>query len=698
MYNCFRMKTNKKEILYELVAYVILLGCTFAICYIFFFDGMVIGDDYAFHTAEIYDCYVRMTKGNFGLSTNTVLMGTAAYGPNLFYAPFPHYFAAFLMYMFYPIGMNTLVAVKTTGFIFVLLSGIAAYALGKKMTKSRIGGLIMGVAFIFHPYRIFTSLCRAAFSESVAIAFIPVIFYGIYRILNDEKLNLWPFVVTIVGVSGIVLSHPFTALMTCGFAILFILFNIKKLIRILKNWKLDVVVITSVIAIIFLVSPYVTTMMKHMNSGMYRVSNPEIMWTNVDFVKDTVDSVMTFSGLLNYSVLGPSFYSANYYIYDVKTMYTYALLFYCLGAVSVVVMDAIIDMAEINKKTTLIVEFFVLFIIAEITHQTEETLMSCFIFYSIFAYYKLSGGQAILESSSDTRPIKIFKDVDLYFSILSIAILSLLLFVKDTWNYVPSIMYQTQFSWRLWSLFYFMVIFMAGVIMRYMKKVPTVTPIMIMGASMMFGMCQALPEKRIAYFYNNSYSTQIEYDEVVVVSYVGAQDEYMPKVLFYDDYVSQYENSLYTTMKHYTHWAWRPLQSSKGEYITPVFLTGSGEIEVTYIDTPSMNLKISVTSDDALIQMAQIFYYGYSVQLTDNAGKKTNVDSKETDGLISFVVPKGDYDVEVRYTGTTMYKITSVLACITVASMILACSYIAFKKIKKSKEDNMPSLNCSLKQ
>lgn len=170
----------------------ILVLCVFASSYPFFQDGLIAGDDTWFHLPQIQDVYYGMRHGFWGLSPNHQSVGTIGIYVYQFYGPFPHYSSAFLLYLFNPLGMDSLSALKTATVLSILVSVFYSFALGKKVTGNRVGGLVAGVSYAFNPYRIFCSFRRGAFAEVVAIAFIPMIFYGLYRILHDRKTAIFP--------------------------------------------------------------------------------------------------------------------------------------------------------------------------------------------------------------------------------------------------------------------------------------------------------------------------------------------------------------------------------------------------------------------------------------------------------------------------------------------------------------------------
>ena len=658
-----KIETITKKVSKEIISCIVLIGCIFAISYVFFNNGMPSGDDIHFHLSEIYDVYNAAINGLNPFGPNTIAMGNVAYNAHMFYAPLPHLFAGGLMYLFHNIGMTAVVAMKTTDIIFIAISGFYSYALGKRMTKSNIGGIILGIAYIFHPYRIFCMICRCAFSESIAISLIPVIFYGVYSLLNEKEIRIWHYISTIVGVTGIVLSHPFTALVTCLFAILYMLFNIKKLYFFIKDWKKDIYACVSIVLIVLFVLPYLLPMLEATRSDLYIVCDGEVMWTNLKHIQDSIASTNSFSGLLHLDWISGQLYYNLWNPLETVDSYEYSIAFYLFAIGLVITADELLDLTFLNKKSILLIEFFVLVLVSNLVYQPFEMCIAMFVFYVTFAYYKVTGGRRNLIVDDETKPIKLFKDIDLYYAIISIVLLGLLLYVPEVWSILPSIMYNAQFAWRVWSLFYFMCFFLVGVLLRYLKKVPAVTPVAIAGAALLIGVSQALPEKRNAYVYQPDSIWQndsMEYDGVMKVWALGAQDEYLPKVFNDSSYKPEkYSNSLYYRV-HSSLWSGKP-RHGIDEYIQPVFLEGSGKLKVTRVKTPEVDFHVIISTEEAFIQIPQLYYDGYVVDIVkdeNNFSLNSETTPEYVDGLVAFKVPEGEYDIKVHYEGTKSFRIT----------------------------------------
>lgn len=343
--------------------------------------------------------------------------------------------------------------------------------------------------------------------------------------------------------------------------------------------------------------------------------------------------------------------------------YEYSIAFYLFAIGLIITADELLDLTFLNKKSTLLIEFFVLVLVSNLVYQPFEMCIAMFVFYVTFAYYKVTGGRRNLIVDNETKPIKLFKDIDLYYAIISIVLLGLLLYVPEVWSILPSIMYNAQFAWRVWSLFYFMCFFLVGVLLRYLKKVPAVTPVAIAGAALLIGVGQALPEKRNAYIYQPDSIWQndsMEYDGVMKVWALGAQDEYLPKVFNDSSYKPEkYTNSLYYRV-HSSLWSGKP-RHGIDEYIQPVFLEGSGKLKVTRVKTPEVDFHVIISTEEAFIQIPQLYYDGYVVDIVkdeNNFSLNTETTPEYVDGLVAFKVPEGEYDIKVHYEGTKSFRIT----------------------------------------
>ncbi len=102
------------------------------------------------------------------------------------------------------VGMSIFDAIKFVFFVTFVLSGLPMYFWISEMWGRR-AGLISAFLYLFTPYRFANIFVRANIGEAVSFLFIPLIFWGFYRL--HKKISLANILLTAVGVAGCLLSH-----------------------------------------------------------------------------------------------------------------------------------------------------------------------------------------------------------------------------------------------------------------------------------------------------------------------------------------------------------------------------------------------------------------------------------------------------------------------------------------------------------
>jgi len=154
-----------------------------------------------------------------------------------FYSPLPYYAGS----IFVILGLDTLAATKLMFVIGILLSGIFMYLLAREFW-GELGGLVSGLFFMYAPYHAVQVYIRGSVGEFWALAFIPLVFLGFYKVFRHSvddpnlidqrairqladknqkskpqieiKKRIWGWIVIgSVGYAGVILSHNITALM-----------------------------------------------------------------------------------------------------------------------------------------------------------------------------------------------------------------------------------------------------------------------------------------------------------------------------------------------------------------------------------------------------------------------------------------------------------------------------------------------------
>ena len=135
-----------------------------------------------------------------------------------FYAPLAYYVGGFLNVS----GLDALLATKLMMTIGILFSGVSMYVLAREFFKE-LGGVLAGLFYVYAPYHAVDIYVRGDVGEVWAYAFIPLVFYGLWKIHKEQK---WKYVVACsFGYAGIILSHNLTAFMITPFLFIIILFQ-----------------------------------------------------------------------------------------------------------------------------------------------------------------------------------------------------------------------------------------------------------------------------------------------------------------------------------------------------------------------------------------------------------------------------------------------------------------------------------------
>lgn len=127
-----------------------------------------------------------------------------------FYAPLAYYVGAFFMF----VGLSALSATKVMIALGILISGITMYVFSREFL-SKWGSSIASILYVFAPYHALDVFVRGAIGEVYAYAFIPLAFYGFFRL--SRRHDRWSYLIVCGGLGGVIISHNLTALLIFPF-------------------------------------------------------------------------------------------------------------------------------------------------------------------------------------------------------------------------------------------------------------------------------------------------------------------------------------------------------------------------------------------------------------------------------------------------------------------------------------------------
>ena len=131
------------------------------------------------------------------------------------------------------------------------------YYCGKKIFHDDLIAVVVSLLYTLCPYRLVDIYTRAAIGEATAITFLPLLVYGLYRILTQdtsEKSYKHAYLPMVVGLTGVIQSHTLTVEMAGGAILLAcVLFCFKTLQKKRFLMLVQTVVITLLVNVWFIV-------------------------------------------------------------------------------------------------------------------------------------------------------------------------------------------------------------------------------------------------------------------------------------------------------------------------------------------------------------------------------------------------------------------------------------------------------------
>ena len=654
--------------------YAVIFIAAILSCFIYFLPGIPSGDDLAFHLSMTNDVIYGFKHGYTGLSTNHLFMGGFAINNYGFYGPVTHYGAAIFVMLFGWAGATASTGLKFMVVSSAMLGGAYMYRLAMKISNNnRLVSLITGVLFVFLPYRIFCALCRCAIAESIAMALIPLVFYGAYSFLHDKKWRVEPYVTFAIGAILIVLSHAFTGVVTAMFGIIYVLFNIKGVYNKRRDYRALISLGATITIVVFCVLFYVLNSYYYSSTELYNLSNSDRQWTNYEHIASETSRAYDFSGFLNIiyiSKQGGSYWTST----DTVSNLIFTSALYFVTMTIAVMVDQLLKGANVKQYIRHPVTAVLAYILPVVFLVRPEVHIAIAI--SLILYFFI--GYIVRVTPDNTNnDVPLSKNVDLYFLIVSIIICLALLFVPIAWRCVPPILYQGQFAWRMWSITAFLVAMLVCLLLSHFQAKKAVLVASSIAVCGIMTITMATTEKRVLYTVNPyGFIKNDGYDFAIAIKYSGAQNEMAPRVFYYDEehfaedgtplqYEPTYTNSLYDTVR-------TRLRGQTGffytleDYIKPVFLEGTGDATITEYNSPNNKFHIEITSENALVQFPQFYYANYTMY----SGKKNLGKAKNVDGLIAFELPEGTYDVKLSFKPSKGYQLTRPLFYLGLFSLV----------------------------
>lgn len=225
------------------------------------------------HICRLMGTYQSICEGQFFSVIMSNFCNGFGYSWNIFYSPLTAY--APLIFKIFNISFTS--CIKIFMAVVVYLSGLAMYKFTKKVTKNDNIATIAAILYILAPYRVTDMYVRNALAELTSFIFIPIIFNGLYTLLNDEKLTF----TMALGTIGLILTHTIITMYTAILCFIYLILNVKKL----RNKKVLRNIIINLIFIVIISSFFWVPLLEHKMATTYEVFVPGRM-ERPDTLKD----------------------------------------------------------------------------------------------------------------------------------------------------------------------------------------------------------------------------------------------------------------------------------------------------------------------------------------------------------------------------------------------------------------------------
>ena len=239
-YLIFYMWHIKNKISFEKkCVYLGLLFVWVLTSYPLFTDYLIGGHDFFFHLKRIEGIHQGLVSGQFPVRIQPGWWNGAGYATGVYYPDLFLYFPAMLRML----GINVQEAYRVFLMVLNAFTCIISYWSFNKIIRDSKIALIGTMIYTMSIYRMTCIYIRSAVGEVEAMAFLPLVIYGFYRIIyqsdeeNDAKFEKASWIPLAIGMSGIVCSHIISLEFMVAFLILLCLLFARRLV-VHKKWLL----------------------------------------------------------------------------------------------------------------------------------------------------------------------------------------------------------------------------------------------------------------------------------------------------------------------------------------------------------------------------------------------------------------------------------------------------------------------------
>jgi len=223
---------KEKEPKIDFAPYLIIFAVSIILLSPLLSSNYIWGHDSMFHISNTMALKETLSGGDWLFpKILPIIANDFGYGTEIFYGPITHGSTAILSFIIDFIHEISLLNVmKIIHFLALFLSGIFMYQFVLKITKKKYIAILSAIIYLTFPYRTSEIYIRDAQAESLTFIFLPLIFNGLYELLFLENKKKF-YLLFILGVVLLILTHLITTLFTAFLVIIFLLINYKRVFQ-----------------------------------------------------------------------------------------------------------------------------------------------------------------------------------------------------------------------------------------------------------------------------------------------------------------------------------------------------------------------------------------------------------------------------------------------------------------------------------
>lgn len=162
--------------------------------------GVIDGHDVSYHLARIEGVYRGILVGEVPLRINSVQLKGYGYLSGIMYPQLFLYIPALLRVC----GVSLMTAYQLFLVLINLGTAVCMYKVVVNMLQNKKTAMWAAFLYTLSPYRLLNLYTRGALGETLAMIFLPLVFWGVYEVLWGNRKR---WVLLTVGLTGVVQSH-----------------------------------------------------------------------------------------------------------------------------------------------------------------------------------------------------------------------------------------------------------------------------------------------------------------------------------------------------------------------------------------------------------------------------------------------------------------------------------------------------------